>query len=76
MDELLFDQRWHTTPAVTDLQEYIKPYMTNCEGKNFLEWSRNNSYPETRSHHPLEEAHAAAGNYIIKVFDKQNTIDR
>ena len=76
MDELLFDQKWHTTPAVTDLQEYIKPHMTNFEGKTFLEWSRKYNYPETAQWHPLEAAHRAAGDYMIKVFDKQNTIDR
>jgi len=65
MDELLFDQRWHTTPAVIDLQNYIKPYMTTFDGKSFLDWSRCNGYPETKAWHPLEEAHRAAGEYII-----------
>lgn len=75
MDELLFDQRWHTSPAVIDLQEYIKPYTTNFEDKTFLNWSRSYGYPETQAWHPLEEAHRVAGDYIIKVFDKQNIID-
>ena len=65
MDELLFDQEWHATPAVIDLQKYIKPHMTTFEGKSFLEWSRSKGYPETKSWHPLEEAHRAAGEYII-----------
>jgi hypothetical protein len=72
MDNLLFDQQWHTTLAVLDLQEYIKPYMTQFDGQSFLEWSRSRGYPETTAWHPLEEAHAAAGEYMIKVFDKQN----
>ena len=75
MDELLFDQCWHTTPAVIDLQKFIKPYTTTFEGKTFLTWSRANGYPETKAWHPLEEAHRAAGNYMIKVFDKQSTND-
>jgi hypothetical protein len=75
MDELVFDQRWNTTPAVTDLQEYVRPYMTAFEGQNLLDWSRKNGYPETEMWHPLEEAHAAAGDYMIKVFDTQNIID-
>ena len=75
MDELLFDQRWHITPAVTDLQKYIQPNMMQFEGKSFLEWSRANGYEVTDMWHPLEEAHRAAGDYMIKVFDKQNTID-
>ena len=65
IDELLFDQRWHTTPAVIHLQEYVKPYMTTFEGKSFLEWSRKKGYPKTATWHPLEEAHRDAGDYII-----------
>ena len=76
MDDLLFDQRWHITPAVLDLQEYIKPYMVTFEGQSFLDWSRAHGYPETKTWHPLEEAHKAAGNYIIKVFDTQKTVDQ
>jgi hypothetical protein len=74
MDDLIFDQRWNTTPAVTDLQEYIKPYMTTFEGQSFLNWSRKNGHSITKLGHPLEEAHTVAGDYIINVFDKQKTI--
>jgi hypothetical protein len=73
MDDLMFDQRWNTTPAVIDLQEYIKPYMTTFDNHTFVDWSKKNGYPITKIGHPLEEAHAAAGDYMIKVFDKQNT---
>ena len=73
--ELLFDQQWHTSPAVIHLQEYIKPYMTTFDGSSFLEWSRKKGYPETASWHPLEAAHQAAGKYMIKVFDKQKIND-
>ena len=74
MDRLLFDQKWHTSPAVMDLQSYVQPYMTEFENKTFLEWSRAHGYPEKEAWHPLEEAHQAAGDYMIKVFDKQKTI--
>jgi hypothetical protein len=77
MDDLLFDQRWHTTPAVIDLQEYIRPYMTQFDNVNFLQWSKNNNFQiSPQNNHPLEEAHQAAGDYMIKVFHKQNTVDR
>ena len=76
MDDLIFDQQWNTTPAVIDLQEYVRPYINNFEGKNFLEWSRAAEFPEGLASHPLEAAHAAAGEYMIKVFDKQNIIVR
>jgi hypothetical protein len=66
MDNLLFDQQCHTTPAVLDLQEYIKPYMTTFKGQSFLEWSCAHGYPVSEKWHPLEEAHQAAANYLIK----------
>ena len=71
MDELMFDQRWHVTPAVKDLQEYICPHMTTFEGQTFLEWSHANNYPISKTLHPLEEAHQAAGDCMIKVFNKE-----
>lgn len=74
MDRLLFDQQWHVSPAVKDLQEYIKPHMTEFNGKTFLEWSRENGYPESESWHPLHTAHKEAGDYIIKIFGQPNTI--
>ena len=73
MDNLIFETGWHTTPAITDLQNYIKPYMTTFDGKTFLEWSRDNNYAISTTLHPLEEAHQAAGKYMINVFDTQKT---
>jgi hypothetical protein len=64
MDELLFDQRWNTSAAVTDLQQYTYPYMTKFDGMTFLDWSRKHGYPETSNWHPLEQAHAAAADLI------------
>jgi hypothetical protein len=73
MDDLIFDQRWHVTPAVISLQEYINPHMTTFNNQTFLEWSRANNYSISTTLHPLEEAHVAASNYMIKVFDTQKT---
>jgi hypothetical protein len=75
MDDLIFDQQWNTTVAVLDLQEYIKPYMTTFDNLNFVNWSKKNGHPITNIGHPLEAAHRAAGDYIIKVFDTQKTND-
>jgi hypothetical protein len=76
MDNLLFDQRWHTSESIDYLQNYVKPYMTTFEEQTFLEWTKSNGYQIGPGGHPLEAAHQAAGDYVIKVFDKQNTIDR
>jgi hypothetical protein len=73
MDDLIFDQQWHVTPAVLDLQAYVKPYMTRFDNLNFLDWSKKNGYPITKIGHPLEQAHKAAGDYMIKIFDTQKT---
>jgi hypothetical protein len=73
IDELTFDQQWHTSLAVLNLQEYIQPYMTTFDNLSFLDWSKKNGYPVTKIGHPLESAHRAAGDYLIKVFDKQKT---
>lgn len=73
LDELLFDQRWHVSPAILDLQSYIQPFITSFDGQNFLEWTKTNGYPIGPGGHPLEAAHAAAGELMFKVFDKQKT---
>jgi hypothetical protein len=75
MDSLLFDTRWHTTPAITEMQAYIQPYMTTFEGLNFQDWSRRNKYPISEIGHPLEQAHKGAADYIIQVFDKKSIGD-
>jgi len=76
MDELLFDRSCNTTPAIQILQDYVEPYMTQFEGKTFLDWSRSYSYPESASWHPLEQAHAAGADLMVQAFDKQNTNGR
>jgi hypothetical protein len=75
MDDLMFDKQWHTTPAITDIQDYILPHMTRFDGLNLQQWTKKNGYPVTSIGHPLEQAHAAAGQLMIKVFDTQNTND-
>ena len=72
MDELIFNNEWHTTPAVTELQNYIQPYMTKFDNMTFLEWSRKNNFAESAMQHPLEQAHRSAGDYIIQAFDKKS----
>lgn len=75
MDDLMFDTRWHTTPAITDIQQYVRPYMTTFDSLNLQQWTKKNGYPITSIGHPLEQAHAAAGQLLAKVFDTQNTND-
>jgi hypothetical protein len=73
IDELLFDQQWHVTPAILELQKLVKPYMTQFDDRTFLEWSRAHKFLESDTWHPLEEAHRAAKDYMLTIFDKQKT---
>jgi hypothetical protein len=75
MDQLILDRRWNTSPAVADLQNFIEPCMTQFKGMSFLDWSKKNNYPISQAWHPLEQAHQAAADYMITVFDTQKTSD-
>ncbi len=75
MDELMFDQTYNFTTAVIELQNFIKPCMTDFEGKNFLEWSKCQGFEISPTQHPLEQAHQSAADCVIQFFDKQKTSD-
>jgi len=75
VDELLFDQQWHTTPAVLDLQAKVKHHITQFEDQTFLDYSKEKGFPISQTLHPLEKAHSAAADYMIKVFDRQKIND-
>jgi len=64
MDETLFDRESNITAVVTELQDYVKPYMTKFDGQTFLHWSQKNGFPISKTLHPLEEAHTAAAELI------------
>ena len=75
MDELIFETKWHSSPAISILQDYIRPYMTKFDNMNFLDWSQQNGHMISETMHPLESAHKAAADYMLKVFDKKSIID-
>lgn len=64
MDETLFDRESNVSTAVTDLQDYVKPYMTKFDGLTFLHWSKKQGFPISNTLHPLEAAHTAAAELI------------
>jgi hypothetical protein len=68
MDELLFDQRWHTSRSIEYLQNYVQPHMTQFDGMTFLDWSRSKGFEISAQSHPLESAHQA-GFELIKSLD-------
>jgi hypothetical protein len=64
IDDLIFETRHHTTSAITDIQNYIQPYMTQFNDKNFLDFSKEKGFPISETLHPLEDAHQAAFELI------------
>lgn len=66
MDDLLFDTRYHQTPAVSQLQGWLAPRMTQFQGKNFLDWSRQQGHAISDTLHPLEQAHRAAADLLLE----------
>jgi hypothetical protein len=66
MDELIFEKKWHTTPAVLLLQNYIRPWMSDFAYQTFLDWSRKNMHAISDLLHPLESAHKAAADLMLK----------
>jgi len=70
MDDLMFDTRWHTSPAISTLQGYCEPYMTRFENKSFLEYSKEKGFEISQTLHPLEAAHESA----FKLMDSYNLV--
>ena len=65
MDDLIFEKPWHTTPALTDMQDYIRPHLTQFDNTNFLNWSKQKGFEISQTLHPLESAHQAAADYML-----------
>lgn len=64
MDNILFETQWQYTPAIKELQDYIRPFMTTFDGLTFLEYSKEKGFPISETLHPLEPAHQAAFELI------------
>ena len=73
IDELIFDRQWHNTFDISMMQDRVQPHITQFEGKNFLDWSREKGFPISETLHPLESAHAAAADYLLPLA--QSIID-
>jgi hypothetical protein len=66
MDHLLLDSRWNCNPAMIKLQETVRPHLHQFDGQDFVAWSQQNQYPiGPAGNHPLDQAHAAAAEYLI-----------
>jgi hypothetical protein len=73
MDNLIFDTQWNVSPAIQQLQQDVRPWLHNWEGKNFLEWSKQRGYEVSSGWHPKELAHHASAKLLEKyVMSTQN----
>ena len=65
IDSLIWETAWHCPPSVAWLQQQIKPFLVDFEGQSFLQWSSHKGFSISASQHPLEDAHAAAANFLL-----------
>jgi hypothetical protein len=70
MDNLVFDRTWHTSPGVSFLQDYCKPYMKYFHGMDFLNYSKSMKFTISKSMHPLADAHESAAEIMLPVLQK------
>ena len=71
MDDLIFDQRWHTTPAMLAQQEFVKPLMLhwrlkNHDPVNWCGWASQQGHAVTDSNHLLESGHELVFKEVLK----------
>lgn len=65
MDDLIMEADYHTSPAVIDLQDFVRPHITWFGNQTFLEWSKSNQFPISPLLHPGAEAHSAAAELVL-----------
>ena len=65
MDDLLFEDRWHTSPGILVLQEQVRPHLQQFNGLNFVDWSKQHDFAIGSGGHPLEAAHEKAALYLL-----------
>jgi len=76
LDSKIFSRDYHTGAAsvVGQLQDMIFPYFLDFEGLTFLEWSHKHNFECGQFGHPLEQAHAAAAEYIEPYIRQKTSI--
>lgn len=68
MDQLMLETvqpNWHDPDAVDYLQNKIRPHLCWFDGKDFLDWSRDQGFAISEKWHPLEAAHQAAARLML-----------
>ena len=65
----IIDPNWQDPRYLTVMQNSIRNHLNDFEGRNFLDWSREKGYPISDTLHPLEQAHAAAADYVLPAIE-------
>ena len=68
MDHLILETQWHISPAVTSLQECIRPHLLQFDQRNMLEYSHDRGHAVGHLQHPLEAAHKDLFQYALTNF--------
>lgn len=68
MDPLVMDTTWHAPPAVSLMQQRVRPWISMFQGRDFLTWSRDQGFDIGATGHPLEAAHRAAADLMLPKF--------
>ena len=88
MDDLIWDQRWHTTLAMCQQQEFLKPHMLHWGLKdhdpmNWSGWAVQQGHPVTAQNHLLESGHDLVFTEVLRrlqageiVTASQSAIDK
>jgi hypothetical protein len=71
IDDLLFDQQWHVSPAITMLQEVIYPVCDTFNGTNFIKFADALGHKRTATGHLSSNAH-----YDCFVYARDNLLSR
>ena len=71
MDDLIWDQRWHTTPAMIKQQEFTKSLMLHWGIKdhdpmNWSSWAVQQGHPVTAQNHLLESGHELVFTEVLR----------
>lgn len=68
-DDLIFETKWHTSPAVRCLQEYAQLNVHGFQQQGFYEWCKNQGFAISHRWHPLEQAHVSAAELMLPIID-------
>jgi hypothetical protein len=79
MDNLIFDQRWNTTPGMLTQQEFLQPIMLHWKNNqdqsiDWLLWAVQQGHVVTASNHLLESGHELVFQDVLARFQRDEIV--